>query len=150
MTNIFALLTGIALLVGINISFQNPNKSNENVVDSVRPTSFSDMTVEASPTEKPLLNVTPTPTPSPIAVIINKPPVVDCIGPDGKHLWVTQKVCDDFNNAWKKSSPTPAPTPQNEPKSKKPYIYFPPIRMPHTYCIPNMNGVGQNCYTNWY
>lgn len=31
-------------------------------------------------------------------------PKIDCIGPDGKHLQVTQKECDDFNNAWKNPS----------------------------------------------
>jgi len=36
----------------------------------------------------------------------NVEPLVDCVGPDKKHLQVTQKVCDDFNNAWK---PTPTP-----------------------------------------
>ncbi len=25
---------------------------------------------------------------------------IDCIGPDGKHLQVTQQECDNFNNAW--------------------------------------------------
>lgn len=25
---------------------------------------------------------------------------IDCVGPDGKHLRITQKECDDFNKAW--------------------------------------------------
>ena len=25
---------------------------------------------------------------------------IDCVGPDGKHLQVTQQECDNFNNAW--------------------------------------------------
>lgn len=37
-------------------------------------------------------------------------PTIDCIGPDGKHLFVTKKVCEDFNNAWK---PKPSPTSTN-------------------------------------
>lgn len=36
--------------------------------------------------------------------------IIDCTGPDGKHLFVTQKTCDDFNKAW---SPTPSPSPYN-------------------------------------
>lgn len=31
-------------------------------------------------------------------------PKIDCIGPDGKHLQITQKECDDFNAAWGKHS----------------------------------------------
>lgn len=73
------------------------------------------------------LNYVPSPTPTPQSFIpIYTPapqqfyyqpalpttppePTVDCIGPDGKHLYVTQKECDNFNNAWR---PTPTPTPQ--------------------------------------
>lgn len=29
---------------------------------------------------------------------------IDCTGPDGKHLFVTQKECDDFNAAWGKKN----------------------------------------------
>src|SRR5438105_2148822 len=31
---------------------------------------------------------------------------IDCVGPDGKHLFVTQKQCDSFNNSWASSQPT--------------------------------------------
>ncbi len=58
-----------------------------------------------------------TPSPSPISTPIPTPmpqvkvnqiaptpydPIVDCIGPDGKHSQKTQKECDDFNAAWVK------------------------------------------------
>ncbi len=38
-------------------------------------------------------------------VVSNEPrtQMVDCVGPDGKHLSVTQEECDNFNNAWKNS-----------------------------------------------
>lgn len=35
-------------------------------------------------------------------------PTIDCTGPDGKHLYITQKACDEFNNAWK-ATPTEKP-----------------------------------------
>lgn len=148
MTSVFAILTGIALLVGVNIWIQKPNRSYENVANLVNPSPISDLTIDSFPTVKPLSTEIPTPTlaPSPI-VIVNKPQVTDCTGPDGKHLWVTQKVCDDFNNAWKKPTATPVPSQANETKSKKSYKYYP---APHTFCYPNMNGIGQNCSTMWY
>jgi hypothetical protein len=31
----------------------------------------------------------------------NNNPKIDCVGPDGKHLSVTQDECNKFNNAWK-------------------------------------------------
>ena len=39
-------------------------------------------------------------------------PIIDCIGPDGKHLSVTQEQCNSFNSAW--VTPTPSPTPTSE------------------------------------
>jgi hypothetical protein len=51
----------------------------------------------------------PTNTPSPL--IMRHPQQfqtqskIDCIGPDGKHLSISQQQCDAFNNAWKQPSP---------------------------------------------
>ena len=53
--------------------------------------------------------------PSPTAKINNQTVVnnnpssggkIDCIGPDGKHLQITQQECDNFNAAWGKSKST--------------------------------------------
>ncbi len=48
--------------------------------------------------------VLPSPTPTQETIIYTPPtnniPIVDCIGPDYKHLQLTQKACDDFNAAW--------------------------------------------------
>jgi hypothetical protein len=33
-------------------------------------------------------------------------PTIDCVGPDGRHLQITQEACDNFKYAWA----TPAPT----------------------------------------
>lgn len=53
--------------------------------------------VNVSHTNALLPTVTPT---TPIVLREITVPIIDCIGPDGKHLTVSQKTCDDFNNAW--------------------------------------------------
>lgn len=56
--------------------------------------------------------VTPTITTIPDSHYLNPKvspePKIDCTGPDGKHLQITQKECEDFNNAWKGIKPSPA------------------------------------------
>lgn len=37
-------------------------------------------------------------------------PVIDCVGPDGKHFHTTQKACDDFNAAWGRAQSSLYPT----------------------------------------
>jgi len=62
----------------------------------------------------------PTETPVPTATKIIKKitviqptvtpliPIIDCIGPDGKHVAnMTQAECNIFNNAWATNTPTP-------------------------------------------
>lgn len=54
-----------------------------------------------------------TPTVTPITTSMYYPqkisePEIDCTGPDGKHLFVTQKICEGFNDAWHQGqNPTP-------------------------------------------
>ncbi len=36
--------------------------------------------------------------------------MVDCVGPDGKHVSLTQKACDDFRKSWASPSPSPKPS----------------------------------------
>src|SRR5436190_569815 len=57
-------------------------------------------TIASSPTSIPLRSTTITYSP--------KKKLIDCIGPDEKHLQITQKACDDFTSAWHhtKTSPT--------------------------------------------
>lgn len=78
------------------------------------------------PSPTTIITDTPTETPSPttyqeqVQQQTYQPPAqntqsvgentIDCVGPDGKHLRVTQKDCDSFNNAWK---PTQAQVQQN-------------------------------------
>jgi len=49
-------------------------------------------------------------TPTPIQTYQPPANTIDCIGPDGKHLQVTQTQCDDFNKAWKNYYPFPTST----------------------------------------
>lgn len=89
--------------------FSSQMNSNDQVAGSSDERVMHTLTV-MTPTLTPTQTPTPTPT-TPPAPIINQhlEPVIDCTGPDGKHLRMTQKACTDFNNAWK---PTPTPTPR--------------------------------------
>ena len=55
------------------------------------------ISIQPSPpvTSTPTFNTTQVPLP-----VISKAAFIDCIGPDGKHLRLTQNACDSFNNAW--------------------------------------------------
>lgn len=67
--------------------------------------------VYIKPTPTPLPSHQPTPTPIDYGPTATPQPtyepLIDCIGPDGQHSWLSQKDCDMFNNAWK--TPTPSP-----------------------------------------
>ncbi|MCL5784486.1 MAG: hypothetical protein M1142_03995 [Patescibacteria group bacterium] len=69
----------------------------------------------------PTLTLTPTPQPSPEAFTpspkVNTTPRVDCVGPDGKHVSLTKKACDDFKKAWATPTPTPTPAQTNSQSS---------------------------------
>lgn len=64
------------------------------------------------PTPTPTNPPTPTPTnvPQVKGESIQRDPIIDCVGPDGGHLRITQKECDSFNNAWKKPQPSNTPS----------------------------------------
>lgn len=54
----------------------------------------------------------PLPQTTPIATVIaqaeaNGSPLIDCVGPDKKHLNVAKEVCDKLNMDWKKTPPAP-------------------------------------------
>lgn len=51
--------------------------------------------------------------------------VIDCVGPDGKHMSITQKECDDFNNAWKpRATIAPQNSNQNSPCGANQYYSY--------------------------
>ena len=104
---IIALLLAATLAAGLYA-----NKSSQTVPLK---TANSELSV---PTDLP--TATPTDLPIPMPSVStpslqtnNSDPLIDCIGPDGKHLEVTQQECDSFNAAWGKVSlsPSPPPTP---------------------------------------
>lgn len=63
----------------------------------------------------PLFSITPTPPTvslekKKVLSVSTKDPLVDCVGPDGKHFHATQKACDEFNKAWAAGSISAYPT----------------------------------------
>src|SRR5260370_33253927 len=50
-----------------------------------------------TPTQAPTPTVERIPAPTSAQPASKTDPTIDCTGPDGKHLQVTQKQCDDFN-----------------------------------------------------
>lgn len=69
-------------------------------------------TVKPTPTSAPIPTSTPIPTTTPpttpsatpsatqIPTSIPTAILIACVGPDGKHLQISQKECDVFNNSW--------------------------------------------------
>lgn len=108
-----------------------------------------------APAPKPVVPETTKQSPPPESTI-------DCIGPDGKHLEerVTQKFCDDFNNAWKKSNaqqnnPGQSGCPPNSSKSYGTCICNDGYKMNYTTdqcdkieCPPNSTRAYTSCLCN--
>jgi hypothetical protein len=72
-------------------------------------------TIEASPSATPTASPSATPKSTKTAApksSTQSSASVDCIGPDGKAIKLTQKACDDFRKAWNLGTPTPTPAPQ--------------------------------------
>jgi len=103
---IFVLIIFSSLFGGQDNSSNNTPTSNTIIYISPSPTNYPTdySTIEViTPTFIPTIRIsTPTPT-------THIEPTIDCTGPDGKHLFVTKKVCDDFNDAWK-TKVTPSTT----------------------------------------
>lgn len=103
------LLTALTTLM---LSFLQPHSLHTQVLASYQ---------KASPTLTntitPVFSPTVTPTLIPTIKLLQKPlsvpqSLIDCVGPDGKHLHITEKQCINFNAAWQhivmSASPTPA------------------------------------------
>lgn len=69
----------------------HPTPSNKHVLAAA---------VTPMPTVTPVVILSATPTVGAPAQTTNYQILIDCVGPDGKHLHTTQKSCNDFNNAW--------------------------------------------------
>jgi len=97
------LLSFFSVLLTIIASFQNYPTAASTIshpLNVIKPVQAFQNIITPSPTTIP--SITPTIQPTPATEKI-----IDCIGVDGKHLFVTQKACDDFNNAWKNSNQNP-------------------------------------------
>lgn len=73
--------------------------------------SLSESSTIPVPSNSPASESTTTPTSTSNNNVYTQPnvlstPTVDCVGPDGKHMQVSQQTCDSFNKAWQ---PTPVP-----------------------------------------
>jgi len=72
-------------------------------------TSSPSAELTASDSATPVATPSPTPSPSKTASSsVASVPMVDCVGPDGKHVQMTQTDCTSFNKAWAKPTPTPS------------------------------------------
>lgn len=63
-------------------------------------------TVFLSPTSA----LSPQPSPKVYSIPSSAAPLIDCVGPDEKHLWITYKACIAFNSAWHHPILTLTPT----------------------------------------
>lgn len=54
------------------------------------------------------LSPTPSPSATPKVSVVPTAALVDCVGPDGKHVSLTKTQCDSFQKAW--ATPTPSPS----------------------------------------
>lgn len=96
-----AFIVIITLIIAIiGLTFWD---SNQSAIEGVLGISTHNTpTLEATP--KPIYEPTNTLTDTPTPYLNTSQPLIDCTGPDGKHLQVTQKQCDDFNAAWGNAS----------------------------------------------
>ena len=106
----------LAIITLIIYFYPTHNASSKSAKPSITPTAAPQPTDTPSPTDSPVpgrsdssgtdSNLSNTSSASqPIT------PTVDCIGPDGKHLKISQDACDTFNKAWATATPTSTPTP---------------------------------------
>jgi|WetSurMetagenome_2_1015567.scaffolds.fasta_scaffold14471_5 hypothetical protein len=83
-------------------------KSNSGVLGLQTNESKSFTIPPTVPTKTHIPTLTVTMTPEPVQPSITSQPLIDCTGPDGKHLWITKGECDNFNSSWVKPSPVDA------------------------------------------
>lgn len=95
-----ATFAAVATVIMVSLPFHKPPihptpslKQEVQVKKKITPSPTSQATQSASPSTIPIA------IPSPTSVLIN------CVGPDGKVIRLTQKACDAFNAAW--SNPQP-------------------------------------------
>jgi len=90
--------TTIATVVIVALPFHKP---------PIHPTPSPKQEVQIKKETTPSITPSPTqpaskPTTAPMTVSSRTSALIDCIGPDGKTIKLTQKKCDDFNTAWNK------------------------------------------------
>lgn len=96
---ILAVIAGSSVLVIKNMPFNQPKP-----VPAVRQSTDS---AQVKVSQNPIPTPVPTLTPKP-PVASSQIPVIDCVGPDGKHARATKQDCDNLWKYW--ATPTPLPT----------------------------------------
>lgn len=143
---IIALIGFILFLIYLSNSSSGSSTSTY-VTPTPTTTITPKVTVTISPVPKKIPKTTNNATITPSIETKQVGSKIDCVGPDGKHMSITQKECDDFNNAWK-----PKATPTTQTSSCGNNAYF-----SYGYCYCN-NGYTKNystgqcdpCPTNSY
>lgn len=111
----------LAVLVVVIVVFFMPKTTDKRTVLSAKaPTVTPKLTEELSPTDSPVPTRAVTLKRSTSAdnggsASQPRTPTVDCVGPDGKHLYITEEACNSFNRAWYTPTPTPSPVPTDTP-----------------------------------
>ena len=105
----FALIILFSLITGGVFLYSLQSTSEVKGAKSSAPAKRPTPTI-AAPTDTPEPTDTPGVAKS-YKTYITTEPKIDCVGPDGKHLAMTQQQCDSFNSAWATPLPTVTPTP---------------------------------------
>lgn len=104
---ILALITGGVYVYFISSSTRTKEHKTPSPSSTPAP-------VKNKPTETPEPTDTPEvlhskPAASKTGTDVEGASTIDCVGPDGKHLKISQDQCDSFNKAWATATPTPSP-----------------------------------------
>lgn len=104
---IFVVGSYVFSIKQIESTFAYTEKKVLSMLNRVKVSQF--VIVKHTITPTPVIpTTTPTPTDMPSPVTVQNPDnqLINCIGPDGRTLWLTQKDCTHFNNSWGEITPT--------------------------------------------
>jgi hypothetical protein len=137
-----ATVTTVATVIMVALPFHKPPihptpslKQEVQVKKEMTPSPTSQATQSASPSTMPIA------IPSPTSALIN------CVGPDGKVIKLTQKACDAFNAAWNNpTSQSPSSSSTNNKGSSRNTYYYPNIYYPITNNSNSTSNNGSSTY----
>lgn len=106
---ILALITFGFYINSLDIFASNSGSDAISPTPSVSPTIYQNETTKTVIPTQPEEDSEDSSVWSPSPTISE--PKVDCVGPDGNHLSVTQEECESFNSSWATPTPTSTLTP---------------------------------------